>query len=428
MPDLRPFRALHYNPAAAGDLARVIAPPYDVIDDAQWQRLFARSPFNVVRLILNRAADPYREAAATLAAWRREGVLVADRSPCLYYYVQNFRLPKGEPRERRGLIGAVRLQPFGEGTIYPHERTFARAKEDRLRLLDACRTNLSPIFGVYPDAAGALAPAEAVCAAEAPWIDVVDEVSERQRVWQLARAADIESITAALRDTPVFIADGHHRYETALAYRDRRRAQGDTNPDSPHHFILMYLASMEDSGLAILPTHRILVRLPSGIQGNWLDRLRPHFDLEAYPAGGSGVAALMARLNDLPGPAVGLRAAGRDELVLLRLREPHSLEAILPRLHPSVRSLAVTVLDEWILRRLLGVEAQSGLLSYTHREDEALRAVAEGGAAAAFLVRPPSMREVEAVCLGGQTMPEKSTYFYPKLLSGLVFHCLDDLP
>src|SRR5262245_43676587 len=152
---VRPFRALHYNPEVVGDLAQVIAPPYDVIDDAHWQRLFARSRFNVVRLILNRAADPYADAAATLARWCGERVLVADDAPCLYYYVQNFAIG-GDTHERRGLIGAVRLERFGEGTIYPHERTFARAKEDRLRLLEACRTNLSAVFGVYPGQADAL--------------------------------------------------------------------------------------------------------------------------------------------------------------------------------------------------------------------------------------------------------------------------------
>lgn len=425
MPELRPFRALHYDPNAVGDLARVIAPPYDVIDDAEWQRLFARSPFNVVRLILNRGADPYGEAAAKLAEWRRSGVLISDRHSCLYYYVQNFRPPDGTERERRGLMGAVRLQPFGEGTIYPHERTFQRAKEDRLRLLEACRTNLCPIFGVYPGADGVLDEAETARGGGAPWIDVTDDRCERHRIWRLAQPEQIESIAKALSGLPVFIADGHHRYETALTYRDRLRAQGETTPDSPHHFVLMYLTPMDDPGLVILATHRVLLRPPGEGRNDWIEQLRSHFTLEPYPLDDCGVAALMARLNEPSGPAIGLRAAGRDGLLLLRLRDPGFLETTLPRLHPSVRSLAVTVLDEIILRRLLGIEPQSGLLSYTHREDDALGAVARG-AAATFLVRPPSIAEVEAVCLAGETMPQKSTYFYPKLLSGLVFRCLDD--
>jgi uncharacterized protein (DUF1015 family) len=357
-------------------------------------------------------------------------VLVAETTPSLYLYVQNFRLPDGAARERCGLIGAARLRPFGEGTIYPHERTFPRAKEDRLRLIEATRTNLSPIFGVYPDQVDPLAPAGAVRANEAPWIDITDEQHERHRVWRLDRAAHIEPIVTALRDVPVFIADGHHRYETSLAYRERRRAQGDTDPDAPHQFVLMYLASMGDAGLVILPTHRVVRQLPSGAPADWLARLRAYFDVDAYPLSDAGIAALTTRLEERSVPLLGLRVAGRNELSLLRLRDPHSLDTVLPGAHPTVRALAVTVLDSLILRSVLEMDcvaaAQSGALLYTHRDEEALDAVGEGKAAAAFLVRPPTMREVQAVCLAGQTMPEKSTYFYPKLLSGLVFHPLDD--
>ena len=429
---IRPFRALHYGRDVVGDLAPVIAPPYDVIDDAHWQRLFDRSPFNVVRLILNRAPDPYRDAAKTLASWWHQRVIIADEAPCLYYYVQNFELPNGEARERRGLMGAVRLERFGEGTVYPHERTFPRAKEDRLRLVEACRTNLSPIFGVYPDRADTLLPAERRRATEAPWIDLIDEFGQRHRLWRLARSADIAPIMAALRDAPVFIADGHHRYETALAYRDQRRAGGETDPDAPHQFVLMYLASMDDAGLVILPTHRVLRELPHEPSRNWIERLHAYFEVLEFPLSDAGAADLTARLDDRSVPTLGVRVADRNALLLLRLRDPHALDSVLAALHPSLRSLGVTVLDALILRHILSVDctaaAQSGALTYTHRDSEALEAVTSGRAAAAFLMRPPSMREVQEVCLAGQTMPQKSTYFYPKLLSGLVFHSLDDSP
>lgn len=432
MATIKPFRALCYNPAAVPDLAAVIAPPYDVIDDAHWQRLHARDPHNIIRLILNREADRYDAAARTLSAWWQAHVLVQDQRPALYYYVQNFSVPDLGALERRGLIGAVRLERLGEGSIYPHERTFARAKEDRLRLVEACRTNLSPIFGVYANHAEVGAAAERVRSAQAPWIDVTDEFGERHRVWRLDDAATVAAVTASLADAPIFIADGHHRYEVALAYRDRRREQGDTDPDAPHNFVLMYTAAMDDSGLVILPTHRVLRQMPDG-GGAWRERLAQYFTMESYPRTPAGVAALTAKVEaEDAGLAIGMCLGGEDRLQLLHGRDGGVIEAALRDVHATVRCLGVKVLDALVLREILGIDctaaAQAGELRYTHRDAEAVALVDGGEAAAAFLVRPPSMREVEAVCLAGQTMPEKSTYFYPKLLSGLVLHALDDPP
>jgi uncharacterized protein (DUF1015 family) len=424
-----------------GDLADVIAPPYDVIDQAYAQRLYARSPYNVIRLILNQAADPYADAAGHLAAWWRDRVLLQDATPSLYYYVQDFTLPDRTTHQRRGLIGTLRLERFGEGAVYAHERTFARAKADRLRLIEACRTNLSPLLGVYPNQPAVVAPAEEVRGRQAAWIDVTDDRGERHRVWRLSDPATIAAIVAALRPLNVFIADGHHRYETAVAYRDQRRASGETDADAPHEFVLMYLASMDDPGLVVLPTHRILHRLPTGTPADWPLRLAESFTVDRYPLTAAGEAALWNAIAEVPGAAtIGARVAGRDELLRFTVRDRSATAAQLEGVHPAVRSLAVTVLDAMILRQGLGVDpsaaAQAGVLTYTHRVDEALAAVGGGtsagglrsaGAAAAFLLRPPSLREVETVCLAGQTMPEKSTYFYPKLLSGLLFHALDEV-
>jgi uncharacterized protein (DUF1015 family) len=431
MATIKPFRALHYNPAAVSNLAAVIAPPYDVIDDAHWQRLHDRDPHNIVRLILNRDGDRYASAAQALSAWWRAGVLAQDERPAFYYYVQNFTLPELGALERRGLIAAVRLEPFGAGSIYPHERTFEKAKEDRLRLVDACRTNLSPIFGVYAHHAETGAAAERARAAQVPWIDLTDEVGERHRVWRIDDPATVEAMTASLAQAPVFIADGHHRYEVALAYRNRRNEQGDTNPNAPHNFVLMYLGAMEDSGLVILPTHRVLRRLPDR-GASTRDQLGRHFTSERYPHTAEGLAAMTAALEAADAsPSVGVCVKGDKSLELLRLREG-VLDDVLGNIHPTVRRLGVSVLDALVLRQILGIDctaaAQAGELRYTHRDVEAVDLVDRGEAAAAFLMRPPSMREVEAVCLAGETMPEKSTYFYPKLLSGLVLHALDDPP
>lgn len=432
MATIRPFRALHYNPAQVADLSAVIAPPYDVIDDAHWQRLHARDPRNIVRLILNRDADRYSSAAHTLATWWKERVLIQDERPALYYYVQNFTLPDRGNLERRGLIAAVRLEAFGAGSIYPHERTFARIKEDRMRLVEACRTNLSPIFAVYAHHAEVGAAAEQVRAQQQPVMDLTDEFGERHRVWRIDSADTMQAMTASLADAPVFIADGHHRYEVALAYRDRRHQMGDTHVDAPHNFVLMYLGAMEDPGLVILPTHRVLRAMPErGMQAR--PELEKYFSSERYPNTPAGLADLTAALEAPDaGPAVGTRIKGDSHLELLRVRDEAALAEKLPGIHPTVRRLGVTVLDALVLGQFLGIDctaaAQAGDLVYTHRGAEAVGMVDRGEAAAAFLMRPPSMSEVEAVCLSGETMPQKSTYFYPKLLSGLVLHALDDPP
>jgi uncharacterized protein (DUF1015 family) len=419
MIDLRPFRALHYDPAAVGNLADVIAPPYDVIDDTELERLYVRSPYNVVRLILNRSADRYAAAAADMAAWRRRAVLVQDREPGLYYYVQDFGLADGSRRQRSGLLAAVRLEAFAAGNILPHERTFASAKADRLKLMSACRANLSPIFGVYPGGLDGLEAARGQAAAHAAWIDVTDR-GERHRVWRITDAAAIERTVTGLRPATVFIADGHHRYETALTYRDQRRAEGETDPGAPHNFMLMYLCPMDDPGLLILPTHRVWRgQLPA----DWRARVETGFEMEAVDPG-----ALFARLErDMRPGTLGMHRA--DGTSLLHLRDMGAVDRSLAGVHPAVRHLEVSILDGLLLGAALGIDCvragQEGLLGFTHDDRQALAAVDRDGAAAAFLLRSPRMTEVEAACRAGQTMPQKSTYFFPKLQTGLVFHLLD---
>jgi uncharacterized protein (DUF1015 family) len=421
MIDLRPFRALHYDPAHVGALADVIAPPYDVIGPAQLDRLYDRSPYNVVRLILNRSADRYAAAASELADWRGRGMLVQDHEPGYYYYVQDFRLADGSAHQRSGVMAAVRLEPFTAGSILPHERTFASAKSDRLKLMNACHANLSPIFGVYPHGRDATAPLREFAAATSPWIDVADG-EERHRVWRITAPATIAQVTAALRDVTVFIADGHHRYETALTYRDQRRAAGDTSPDAAHNFLLMYLCAMDDPGLVILPTHRIW---RGALPADWLARIREHCEIE--PVARAEVFARLAA-ETRPG-SLGVHHRDGTALLHLRAQDLGAVDRLLADVHPVVRHLDVSILDGFLLAGLLGIDGaragQDGTLSFTHDDGEALASVDAGGAAAAFLLRSPRMSEVEAACRAGQTMPQKSTYFFPKLQTGLVFHLLD---
>jgi uncharacterized protein (DUF1015 family) len=425
---LRPFHPLRYNPAVVGDLAAVVAPPYDVISAAHRDALHERSERNVIRLILNRAADPYSTAAQLLHTWRRDGVLMRDRVPALCFYVEDFVLPSGEARQRAGIIGVVRLQPFTSGQIHPHERTLARPKEDRMRLLRACRTNLSPLFSLFADKLQVLDPAEEIAAARPPDIDVRDDADVRHRLWLVTQPSVIARMCAALAEESIVIADGHHRYETALAYAEERHAQGGDETDAAYNFVLMYLTSMNHPGLVILPTHRVLSKAVSIDAPKFIAQLQQHFSLRRFPRSAPG-QFLAALRESHPFGRFGVILAGEGDLLLATLDDPTVTDQYAAHLHPVVRRLDVTILDTVILRGLIGVDvsaaAQDGRLAYTHDDDEALHAV-DQQARAAFLMNPPDVTDVQAVSLAGQTMPEKSTYFYPKLLSGLVFHPLDE--
>ena len=424
---IRPFRPLRYNTQMIADLSAVVAPPYDVISPAYRDALHERNEYNVVRLILSRDPDPYASAAASLQAWRRSGILVQDEKPALCYYVENFALRDGSTRQREGIIGVVRLESFDSGRIRPHERTFARAKEDRMGVLRACRTNLSPIFALFAGRSDVLDRVRAATDQRPPDLDLRDDHDVRHRLWLLTDPGAIAAISGMLANESVVIADGHHRYETALTYRDVRRAEGQEDPEAPYNFLLMYLTSMSQPGLVILPTHRVLSGIADFDGRNLLARLRGAFQLTAFPR--TARREFFSCLRQAPQQGrLGIALAGNDQLVVATLADPSVLDRYAPALAPVVRQLDVTLLDAVVLRGLLGIDCtaagQEGRLTYTHDDNEALDLI-ENNAQAAFLMNPPRIEDVQAVCLAGETMPQKSTYFYPKLLTGLVFHPLE---
>ncbi len=395
---IRALAAVRYDPAHVGDLARVVAPPYDVISPAQQQALYDASPYNVVRLDLAREAERAASAAETLRAWMAAGVLRRDPAPALYVYEQTFRLHDGTVKRREGIVCRLGLEEFSSGVVRPHERTFPGPKADRLALMRATGATLSLIFGLYA-APGASVDAWLGGAPSAPpLIDIARPGGDTDRVWRVTDAAAIARVQAALAPQTVFIADGHHRYETALAYwRERGRPESAGN-------VLAFLANMDQEGLVILPTHR-LVRGPLALDAATLvARLGERFVVEPLPAGRA-------------------RMAGEIDCVLpdrrLRLRARRGTTDALRAIPAAVRVLDLSLLHGAILEPLLHVRPDG--LAFTHEDDEAIAAVTTGEATAAFLLNAPSLAEVRAVCLAGELMPEKSTYFYPKLLSGLVF-------
>jgi uncharacterized protein (DUF1015 family) len=435
VPTLRPFRALRYDRATVGDPALVVAPPYDVIGPAEQDRLLARHPANVVRLDLpqedpgDKPDDRYRRAARTLAAWRSDGTLHKDPHPSIYVYEQTYHVPGTETeRTQRGFFGRLRLEPFGEGSrILPHERTLTGPREDRYKLLRATGVNTSPIVALYEGRGGAADRALDGLTAGPPDLDVVDDDGVRHRAWAVAAdgdaAATVEALIAAAASGPITIADGHHRYETALRYRDERRMSRSCEEDPAFDYVLTLFVDARSQPLTVLPTHRVVRDLGDAGVDALLDRLDELFDVHReVPAdelrsrfGGAGGAGGAGR--------IGLWTRGGGALLTARR---DAFEPFLPDGGPALRGLDVTLLGV-ALERLAGIDADAvsaGRVAYTKSVAEAIDAVDAGldGADAAFLLEPTPVAAVLAVAADGDVMPQKSTYFYPKALTGLVIN------
>ena len=423
---VEPLDALLFDPARTGSIDQVVAPPYDLIDRAQQEQLYARSPYNIVRLELSRDPDPYASAAATLAAWRATATLARAPKPAFYHYTQRFN-HAGRVMVRNGLIARVRLEEFTSGRILPHERTFPKAKEDRLRLLAATRTNISSIFGLYPSTAIDLRELLELTAAAAPTLTAIDDRGIVNEVRALDSPRAIATVQHALDAPRILIADGHHRYETALEYRRQRHAAtpGLASPQ-PFDYVMMTLVAFDDPGLVILPTHRLVRRLAADAITHFRDRCREHFALEEF----AGPAAFLAALTVRGRGALGVALGGQPGFLILTLRDPAKLAVAMPDTPAAVRDLEVTLLHTLVLDRICGIKPdevrQGGNLEYTIDGPAALIEVTAGRAAGAFLMNPPTVADIARVSSAGATMPEKSTYFYPKLLTGLVLNSLDD--
>ncbi|MEW6269645.1 MAG: DUF1015 domain-containing protein [Thermodesulfobacteriota bacterium] len=402
---IRPFRALRYT-EAAGPLGELVAPPYDVIDAGERDRLARSSPANAVHLELPVGDEPYRVAAALLAEWKQRGWLAKDAEPSFLVYAQRFTVHQ-QTHERWGMLAALELQPFSAGVVLPHERTLAAPKADRLSLVRATRTNLSPIFGLVE----AKLELARLVDGLAPLATFEDRAGIRHRLWRCTERAIVDRLVERVAPQQVFIADGHHRYETALHYRDERRAS-EAAPGRPHayDFVMTYVCSTLDPGLVVLPTHRLLRGAPA--HDDLLARLRATCAVAEV-----GDAAALSRTLAAPAPdgrqRVGLLRSGDARAWLVQATERTPLGGLAPEL----RTLDVSFLHEAVLP---GIPADR--FSYTHDDREAQDAVATGAAELAVLLPPPRVADVLAISRAGLTMPQKSTYFHPKVLTGLAFH------
>ena len=416
MAEIRPLRALHYDPAR-DPLQDVVAPPYDVIDDEQRAALAARSPHNVVEIDLPQGDEPYSTAAETFARWRQEGVLRHDDTEALWVLTQEYDAPDGERRTRSGFFARVRVEDYGPGRIRPHERTHPGPKEDRLRLTRATKANLSPIFSLYSDPDRAAWNALAPALDTPPFGETTDDDGTLNRLWRVADPNTIDAVTTSLQDAELLIADGHHRYETARVYADEIGGEG------AHRYVLMCLVALEDPGLTVFPTHRLA-------KGRGLERyeqlgqaLKEHFDIERVAT------------DDIAPPAsdgpleLGYIDSHFKQAFRARLKDQAIADAALPGAPEAIRRLDTAVLEALLLQGVLDLTEDdiSHLHDFGYARDaaQAVELVASGEFDVAFVLRPTPVEQVRAVAASGVNMPPKSTYFFPKIPTGLLFNPLD---
>jgi uncharacterized protein (DUF1015 family) len=419
MTQIAAFRGLRYNPAVAGRMADLIAPPYDVIAPAQRQQLAARSEFNVVHVDLPEATaeqpDKYAAAAGRLKAWIERGVLRAEPRPGVYVYGQVFR-HGGRTYDRRGMLVRVRLPEPGGTAVHEHERTLDGPKADRLALTKATRCNLSPVFALYPDPANAVLGAVEEVLPDRPVVDVADDAGVRHQLWVVTDFGAIERAGAGMAAHDLYIADGHHRYNTAVDYRNLLLEQGERlDADHPANFLLMQIVSMSDPGLAILPTHRVVGGLADATPQQVLDALSGEFEVRPVPDGKLAIAEGQIGLK-IAGAAGGWLLTPKGNVLLER--EPR---------HSAVwRELDVAILHRAILDELL-VPLRSGeawTIQYVHDAAAAEAALGAAGAQLAFLLAPTPLAALRKLSETAELMPPKSTYFHPKLATGLVINPL----
>lgn len=419
MVKIEAFRAFHYNPQVVSDISKVICPPYDVIDAKEQEACYQRSPYNVIRLILGKELsgdseqkNKYSRAAGYIEDWVGRGVWVQDKTPAVYFYEQVFEVD-GEKKSRLGFLALMRLDDDdSQRSVHPHEHTHTAPKEDRLRLLKCVETNLSPIFTIFSDASGVVKKIFGDCRAVSdPFFDVCDTAGVGHRFWRLENSGQIKKIKDFLSEQDVFIADGHHRYEVARMFRAWKRDQDPGNFKESCNYIMTFFTPLEDKGLCILPTHRLVKDLVFDV-----GLLEDLFSVKPV----SGAAELEKEMAASAESAGVFGLYKEKKFYLFKLKDLKSCERILKDSPKEYRDLDVVILHKMLLEPVLKVELPQ--ISYEVKLDKAIAAVDQGLAGALFVLNPTKVEQIRSIALCGEVMPQKSTYFYPKLSSGFLVH------
>lgn len=443
MAQVAPFRALYYNPAKIPHPEEVVTPPYDVIRPEEREAFAALSPYNMVRLILPQPQpgddllqNRYTRAAAAFRQWQQEEVLVRDQDPAYYYWETEF-VVQGRTFTRKGLVALVRLEPFSSGMIRPHEQTFSAPKKDRLELLKATQAHFSPIFAIYPDPEDQVLTRLRHSLPTAPMLAFKDSEGYHQRAFRVTDPSCLAAVHGAFEKMPLFIADGHHRYETALNYQKlmkERYPQAAAN--APFNYVLMYLSNIYDPELVILMAHRLLAgpRVKQVEEGLLFKRLRQYFEVTPlpYPPGGDGPGVEFLQEN------LAATAAQETTFILLgfglkawrlQLRAGVRQKLLAREMHPALAQLDVAVLNYLIFEKILGLDARAlddqQTCKFTSKIPEVISILKRGEANLAFLLNPTRVDQVQQVASAGLIMPRKSTYFYPKVKDGIVLSLIN---
>jgi uncharacterized protein (DUF1015 family) len=433
---IKPFQGLRYNQDVIADMSSVVTPPYDVISPQEQERYYRLHPNNVVRVDFGKElpgdtekTNKYTRAAELFEDWKKRGILKQENAPAIYIYDQEF-MCGNRKLVRRGFIAQVKLEPFDKGYIYPHEQTLPGPKADRLKLTQACRANLSSIFALFPDEENEIDRFLSTIAQTKPEVDFVDDGGVTNKLWVIREKQNIDRLVTLMKEKPLFIADGHHRYETSLAYRDQmRRENGKLSGDLPLDYVMMVCVSMNNPGLVILPAHRLVRNIKDFSADRLFKSLQESFTVELIGKG-CRVDDFMSKLDDGTAGHVFVVCVGQEDAYYkLQLSNEKLLDTVFANEHPEWRHLDAGILHSVIIHKILGVHSTDVTIKeyvkYVKEETEAVSLVKSGQYQLAFFLRPTRIEQVREIATARKVMPPKSTYFYPKLITGIVINSLN---
>ena len=427
MAEIKGYKGLRFNCEKAGKIEELVCPPYDIISDQQREEYIKTNPHNIIRLELPKGDDKYNKAAEILKDWLEKGILVKEDKPAIYIYEEEFTA-YGERKAIKGIICRVKLEEFSKGIILPHEFTLSKAKEDRLNLMKATNCNFSQIYSLYMDGGkNTLGKIDSLSRSE-PDIQLQDNDNVTHRMWIIKDEKAIADICSDFADRKLYIADGHHRYETALNYRNYLREQGLAKEGDACDYQVMMLVDMEHPGLVVFPTHRLVRNLDSFNAERVIDGCKEYFDVTEHSDINTIESTLMELYNQ--GKKAYAFYCGGNSYKLLVLKDNNIIKKLLPNASTATQQLDVTILHTLILEKIFGIDAENMAkqinLTYTKIFDEAISSVQQGNSQCAFILNPTRVSEIREVASNGEKMPQKSTYFYPKMITGLVMNQLED--
>jgi len=423
MAGIKGFKGLRYT-KKAGDMNEIVCPPYDIISDKQRAEYLERNENNIIRLELPKGENAYKEAGDTLSSWLENGILKTDDKDAIYIYEMEFSANGVENQKVKGFISLVKLEEFSKGIVLPHEETLSKAKTDRFNLMSETFCNFSQIYSLYMDEDNSTFNIVEGNSNRKADVEITDNDGVIHRLWSVYDSEVISKISDKFEDKKLYIADGHHRYETALNFHKHLCEKGVSNDESQSGFVCMMLVNMENDGLVVFPTHRIVRDLPDFDAQNVLEKCKEYFEISTEKT----LDGLEKSLSDLykNGEKAFALYTGETGYNLLVLKEKNIIKKLLPSMSDAYCTLDVSILHSLVLERIFGIDKENMAnqinLTYTRDFDEAISSVSTNNANCAFILNPTRVSEIRDVALANEKMPQKSTYFYPKLITGMVMN------